>query len=724
LSPLALVARPPSIPGVESWSIETRGHRGPVSVVGYNKDSKWLASGGSDGTVRLWEPRDGQLRRILLGHANKITTLAWSPDGKVLASGSDDSTVRLWQASMGKLLFVLAKHTGPIRALAWSPDGKTLASGSADKSVRLWDSATGESRRTFDVHKDEVVDVGWQSDKVLVSTSQRGGVRTMWVWEAGSGKTLHSHEVKGAVTSWSADRKLLAYKSGDNPVTLWDAATNRTRSLALKEHQGLGCLALSPDGKLLGSGGRKAVQLWDTASGELLSTGKESSVIWVHFSPDGKTLASGVVGGRWVSLWKIDSDRKADPVKPARSLVGIKAGIVGGGWSGDGRFVFAHTDGGTAQCWDAASGKALHTLPMNRGGHDVAWAPDGKRLAISTFWPHNRFWIWEASTGAFVRGIDTGEQSAGFVDWSGDGKLATSTIGYKVALWDVESAKPGQRLSGHTNTVVAAIFSPDSKKVASCGRYQSNKVIVFDVATGKGIDLPAIEVFDHTLGWSPDSQLLATGAGWYAGPEVKVWDASTGKPLPLNFTGLKNRINAVAWSPDGLILAAGDVLGNIALWNARTGAALKQLRAHDGAVHALAWRADSKTLLSLGEKDSTLCVWQTDTDKPPREVKGLPGKGRFSPDRRFLLSRFDPTRVQIWDTGTGQLQGTFIRLHGEPEQYLAIAADGHYRISGEGWRHIVHVVQTQSGQQILSPEDFEKQYPWKNDPAKVRLLSK
>jgi WD40 repeat protein len=303
-----------------------------------------------------------------------------------------------------------------------------------------------------------------------------------------------------------------------------------------------------------------------------------------------------------------------------------------------------------------------------------------------------------------VRTVATGEQSARYADWSGDGTtLATSAQHYRVGLWDVQSGKPRPFLSGHTSTVVAAIFSPDSKKVASGGMFQSNKVIIFDLASGKGIDLPAIDVHDQTLGWSRDSQLLATG-GW----GVRVWDADTGKLLPLNFTGLKNRVNAVAWSPDGLTLAAGDALGTIALWNAKTGAALKLLKAHDGPVHALAWRADSKTLISLGEKDGSLSAWQTDADKPPRVFKGLPGKGRFSRDGRFLLSRFDPTRTQIWDTHTGQLKGTFLHLDGNPEQHLAIAADGHYRITGEAYKHVVYVVQTKSGQQeVYSPDEFE-----------------
>jgi WD40 repeat protein len=724
LSPLALVAQPPSIPGVDSWSIETRGHRGPISVVAYSKDSTRLASGGDDGTVRLWDPKDGQLQRILLGHAGKITCLAWSPDGKTLASGSDDTTVRLWNADTGKLQHALAKHTGPIRALAWSDDGKTLASGSADRSVRLWDTATGESRRIFDVHKDEVVDVAWPSDKLLVSTSQRGEARTMWVWEAGSGKTVHSHEAKGHL-AWTAERKVMVYKTADDTLAFWEVATNRKRSLTLKDHPGLiRGFGISLDGAMVATSGNNTVLWWDAATGTLLTAGEKQirNVSAMVFSPDGKTLA--VRAEQYVWLWKTDPVQKTGSANPFHKNVlelGGGTGWFPQAWSPDSKTVYVST-GDTVRFWDADSAKPLHTLATHSDRYAVAWAPDGKRLALSNF-SRRRCDLWDAGTGTFIRRLDLPNFGGSVVDWARDGTLAASWDDRAIVTFDVSTGKPRQRFPGEVNNLQAVLWSPDSKKLATVRGFYFEKLIVFDVVGGNGIDLPPRGVPEQALAWSPDSKFLATG-----GPQVQVFDASTGKPLPQKFTGLKNRVHAVAWSPDGLTLASSDTLGNIVLWNARTGVKLKELQPHDGPVHALAWQADSKSLLSLGEKvgekDGTLCFWQTDTDNPPRVVKGLPGKGRLSPDRRFLLSRFDPTRVQIWETSSGQLKGTFLRLHGEPEQYLAIAADGHYRISGEGWRHIVHVVQTKSGQQILSPEDFEKQYSWKNDPAKVRLISK
>ena len=83
------------------------------------------------------EPRRGKLFRTLLGHSAVVWRVAFSPDSKMVATGSGDNTVKLWTLE-GKLLKTLKGHTAGVWGVAFSPDGQIVASGSVDNTIKLW----------------------------------------------------------------------------------------------------------------------------------------------------------------------------------------------------------------------------------------------------------------------------------------------------------------------------------------------------------------------------------------------------------------------------------------------------------------------------------------------------------------------------------------------------------------------------------------------------------
>jgi WD40 repeat protein len=109
----------------------------------FSPDGRFLASGGEEYTVRIFDVKTGrEAHPPLRGHKEDVYAVAFSPDGRWLASGGEDSTVRVWDCRAGyALVHTFRGHTGLVNSLAFSPDGKELFSGSNDHTVMVWNMA-------------------------------------------------------------------------------------------------------------------------------------------------------------------------------------------------------------------------------------------------------------------------------------------------------------------------------------------------------------------------------------------------------------------------------------------------------------------------------------------------------------------------------------------------------------------------------------------------------
>ena len=110
--------------------------KGRIFEIKYSQDGTRLAVASSIG-IWLYDTSSHQEMDLLAVHPTGVRSVAFSSDGRMLASGSSDGAVRLWDAKTGKQLQSLSGHARIVTSVAFSPDGRTLASGNSDGTVLL-----------------------------------------------------------------------------------------------------------------------------------------------------------------------------------------------------------------------------------------------------------------------------------------------------------------------------------------------------------------------------------------------------------------------------------------------------------------------------------------------------------------------------------------------------------------------------------------------------------
>jgi len=381
------------------------------------------------------------------------------------------------------------------------------------------------------------------------------------------------------------------------------------RRLESKGHAGdVQCVAISPDKRQVASGGVDAfVKIWNAGIGTLVAScqGHTKPVSRIAFSPDGRSIVSGDEAGATI-VWDplSGTPKAAGPAHaaPITSLVFSADGSLAASGSGD----------GSIRIWKAPSGETVaicsdgQSAGQKAGVLALAFSPDSRLLASG------------------------GEDS-------------------RVNIWDVETGCGLTSCTGHEGAVTAVAFYPDGHLLVSGS--EDTTVKIWEVATGKmtsdlrkplqgavqdlsikpsgALSVCRLPLQPRGFGISSDGRVSAEPSP----PGVHFCLSADGKVI-----GTPETIDSVAFSPDGLLAAAGSWNGVIRIWETQTGH-YRKCGGPTGSVNRIVFSPDSRFMVSASE-DNAVRIWD------PRNCSCL---GSLFYDGRVTVTFAGPLRLVVVD---------------------------------------------------------------------------
>ena len=603
-------------------------------------------------------------------------------------------------------------------------EGKSTMQNNLGHDSTKWKLPEGAKTR---LGKGYIFDMTYSPDGSLLAASTTIGI---WIYDARTGeeRNLITEHMDGSSTvAFSPNSQIFASDGEDNTILLWETQTGQLIRSLSGHLDGVGSFAFSPDGQTIVSGSHDAtIRLWDVSTGEELLTfaGHADGVSDVMFSPDGKTLASHGYRDGMIHLWD------ASTGEFLRSLMGHTKDVYSIAYSPDGEILACSSEDGTVRLWEPDTGHLKMTIKtkiesdkVGHGVKSVLFHPDGRKLVCNNY-ADDMIQFWDVETGEHLKTIKGPPDTTDHITFSPDGNTLVYTgDDGRIRFWDLATNTSLRTVDGYAQMFRDMTYSPDGSSVVTVSTGPS--IRFWDTHTGnltrtyythEGVSF-------NSIAYSPDGETLACAGGPKDYNTVFLLDTNTFEHKRV-FTGHKAGIESVAFSHDGMTLAAGDNNGWIYLWDVNTGKTLREFDWNGDIIRNLAFSPDGKmlmstsdsgtcfwditseetiqelrayevvvspdwkTFLSIGvdeENIGSICFWNFGEDEPQKSISSLPRAHNFeySPNGQSFVSKHADGKIRFWDTKTGDLMETYSdHLHGC--WFLSYSPDGN-TLATAGW---------------------------------------
>jgi WD40 repeat protein len=317
-----------------------------------------------------------------------------------------------------------------------------------------------------------------------------------------------------------------------------------------------------------------------------------------------------------------------------------------------GRLVAAALGDGSIHTWTLRTGKPLLTRRLAAFPFEtVQFSPDCKRLLGTSSKAGVAVWSTAESSRRPLATFDKEGEPLTAAFSPNRRLVATGEFDGRVRLWRSDTGVLVDDLRPTEHLPVTAISFSAERSRSRLAAARGARVTVWTLPTRRARMFPSRQRV-QAVALSPDGAYVATGD---TGGLARVWNVGGGGRVDLN--GHSGQINSIAFSRDGktLVTASDDETARI--WDARTGRSLAELRGHDGIVNSAAFAPDGKTVVT-GGKDGTIRIWSTTSD-PSRELTRLNELRvhdvAFDRSGERIVTASEDRTARIWSLARGRV---------------------------------------------------------------------